>query len=776
MRPRLATLAAALLAAGPLAATPWEIPPDWVFVDPLSSFGALTSHGTGAFAIALGSAGDVNGDGLDDLLTTDCLRSSPSLYEGVALIFHGAPAGPAPGPDASLATGFDLDAFGIAAAPLGDFDGDGFADIAIGSVNRGPGAPGLGRVDVFRGSAVGPSFPADHALAGTAPQYALGHALAALDADGDGQIELAVGCRGCVGPAGPAFPGAILLHRVTSAGVAPMPFQTIWETPPREALGHTLVAAGDTNGDGRDDLLAAEYTASGIGGARPARVRLFLGNATGLENAPAWVLELSTGFTGLGRAVAAGDVNGDGLADVIIGEAGFNDPVLTRAGRVSAYLGSPAGLSATPAWSRLGTRPWQGFGLQVAAADVNGDGLDDVIVTTDGDPLPGLTPGRRDGGTLVFLSSPSGIADEPAAMITTPAGWTAAPPSGRVGPVGDINGDGAEDWAVAATTARENAPGEGAVALILGKPWAVTALFAGSPAASSCREATISDASVSGANYGPASFEWTASDPAVSLTPASGDVPPGPDGRLLPPVLAVLAGDPCGRETWARLTVRAGASEWVAETTLRFDDRTPPALSGVPADATAPCDAVPPLPASPPTATDDCDPAPTVALFESTLPGRCPGERTILRTWTATDACGNAASATQAIQLVDDVAPAILPSRQVIATLWPPNHGMVAVPVAALAPVIVEACSEPVTWRVVACVSSQPDDATGDGATSGDCYPSADGLAILARAERQGGARAGRTYEISITARDACGNESLPTVAGVILVPHDRRP
>jgi hypothetical protein len=91
--------------------------------------------------------------------------------------------------------------------------------------------------------------------------------------------------------------------------------------------------------------------------------------------------------------------------------------------------------------------------------------------------------------------------------------------------------------------------------------------------------------------------------------------------------------------------------------TLVVADTEPPVLSGVPADTTVQCDAIP-GPATP-TATDRFDPNPIVTLVQSTNSGACAGNKTITRTWTATDACGNASTKTQTITVVDTTAPVL---------------------------------------------------------------------------------------------------------------------
>jgi hypothetical protein len=90
---------------------------------------------------------------------------------------------------------------------------------------------------------------------------------------------------------------------------------------------------------------------------------------------------------------------------------------------------------------------------------------------------------------------------------------------------------------------------------------------------------------------------------------------------------------------------------------ITVEDTTAPTLSGVPGDTTVECDAVPP-PANP-TASDNCDPSPRIAFDETRIDGICPDNYTLVRTWTATDRCGNSSSQTQTIT-VEDTTPPIL--------------------------------------------------------------------------------------------------------------------
>jgi hypothetical protein len=196
-------------------------------------------------------------------------------------------------------------------------------------------------------------------------------------------------------------------------------------------------------------------------------------------------------------------------------------------------------------------------------------------------------------------------------------------------------------------------------------------------------------------------------------------------------------------------------------------DTTPPVLEGVPAPVTVECDAVPPPAVV--GAVDACDAVPVVAFGELRVDGRCPGEHVLVRTWTATDWCGNARAASQVVTVVDTTPPVVTASEEDLYCLWPPDGGYACFDLSDFAPGLREACSGPVTWRFTDCA------ADGDVGELDDCVVRSDGGAFCVRARRGGGEVDGRRYRVTIVAEDACGNAASPGVIGAIRVPHDRR-
>jgi hypothetical protein len=225
------------------------------------------------------------------------------------------------------------------------------------------------------------------------------------------------------------------------------PANAAWTAESNQAgafFGYSVASAGDVNGDGYSDVIVGAYLFDN-GETDEGRAFVYHGSASGLSTTPNWTAESNQANAQFGVSVAsAGDVNGDGYSDVIVGAYRF-DNGQTDEGRAFVYHGSASGLSTTPNWTAESNQGNAEFGSSVASAgDVNGDGFSDVIV---GAYL--FDNGETDEGrAFVYHGSASGLS-------TTP-NWTAESNQANaqfgysVASAGDVNGDGFSDVIVGA--------------------------------------------------------------------------------------------------------------------------------------------------------------------------------------------------------------------------------------------------------------------------------------------------------------------------------------
>jgi hypothetical protein len=212
---------------------------------------------------------------------------------------------------------------------------------------------------------------------------------------------------------------------------------------PDALTGSSIANAGDVNGDGFSDVLVGAPEASN-GEANEGLALLYYGTASGLAGTPDLTLESNMAGARFGYSVAtAGDVNGDGYADVVIGA-----PQAAGTGRAYIFHGGPAGLSTTPALILNGTVASR-FGHSVSTAgDINSDGFSDVLI------------GAPSSGTVsVHLGSVLGLTATPHELLPNPQvgsnyGWAVAT-------AGDVNGDGFSDIVIGAPDFSNGQAGEG---------------------------------------------------------------------------------------------------------------------------------------------------------------------------------------------------------------------------------------------------------------------------------------------------------------------------
>ena len=353
------------------------------------------------FGGSVSGAGDVDGDGFADLIVGANGDANNGANSGSARVFSGI--------DGSVLYTFDGDStgdfLGSSVSGVGDVNGDGYADLVVGAPNTdGDDGPNVGLVRVLSG--VDGSILYD--LVGDSALRDLGDSVSdAGDVNGDRVPDLIASGRG----------GARIFSGIDGSVLYNL---SVGVTPTVSASG-----AGDVNGDGVPDLIVGVPADSNVG--------TVIGNARVFSGVDGSVLYNFVGDSAMdffGVSVSgAGDVNGDGFADLIVGAQG--------SGSVRVF----SGVDGSVLYNFDGDSTGDLFGTSVSGAgDVNDDGFDDLIVGSPSDD----NNGSGSGSARVF----SGI---DGSVLYTFFGDSNSNQFGRsVSGVGDVNGDGVDDLIVGA--------------------------------------------------------------------------------------------------------------------------------------------------------------------------------------------------------------------------------------------------------------------------------------------------------------------------------------
>ena len=416
---------------------------DLINLDGNDGFCLIGSGAYGYFGESVSNAGDVNGDGYDDVIIGAPRTYRSGIYSGSSYVVFGKAAGYTATLGLSNldgSNGFRLDGvaefdgLGGSVSSAGDVNGDGFDDVIVGAPHASPNDPGSGSSYVVFGKAAG--FTAVMNLSN-------------LDGTNGFRLDGAIGGES----------------------------------------GRSVSNAGDVNGDSFADMIVGAYSASPNGLGSGSSYVIF-GQAVGFSvTMDLSSLDGNNGFRldgiatndRLGISVSnAGDVNGDGFGDVIIGAVGA-DPNGSSSGSSYVVFGQAAGFSATMDLSNLdGTNGFRldgvaendGSGGSVSSAgDVNGDGFNDLIVGAAGADRNG----NFSGSSYVVLGQAAGFA---AVMNLSNldgtngfrldgvaegdgSGWS-------VSGAGDVNGDGFDDLLVGAPKADPNGKDSGSSYVVFG--------------------------------------------------------------------------------------------------------------------------------------------------------------------------------------------------------------------------------------------------------------------------------------------------------------------
>jgi len=464
---------------------------------------------------SVSNIGDINGDGIDDVIVGAAFAGPNGTQSGRSYVVFGRRDGFDPNVQLSAldgSNGFVLDGeaagdlAGATLAAAGDVNADGIDDLIIGAPRADPNGPVSGRSYVVFGRTEG--FEANLQLSaldgsdgfkldGEAAYDSAGKSVSgAGDVNGDGIDDLAIGASGAdfngfnsgrsyvVFGSSEGFESTVQLSALDGTDGIRIDGEAA-----DNGAGVSVAAAGDVNADGIDDLVIGAPRAD-PNGSLSGRSYVVFGRTEGFEaTVQLSALDGSNGFRLDGEAVndfsgqsvsGAGDVNGDGIDDLLIGSYDdlFSPPL---SGRSHVVFGDPDGFDATLQLSaldggdgfKLDGSPGDYTGPSVSSAgDINGDGVHDLVIGAEYADPNGNNSGRSYVvfGTAGELFSPVELLSLDGTDGFKLVGEMPGDRSGgAVSAAGDVNGDGVDDVIIGARRADPNGDRSGRSYVVFGR-------------------------------------------------------------------------------------------------------------------------------------------------------------------------------------------------------------------------------------------------------------------------------------------------------------------
>ena len=443
--------------------------------------------------ISVAIAGDVNGDGYDDILIGAIFNSEAGFLAGQAYLIFGKESGWSmdrglANVDASFLGESGSDKAGVSVAGAGDVNGDGYDDILIGALGDDDGGEDAGQAYLILGKATGWSRDTDLANADasfwgeSAGDWAGGLVAGARDVNGDGYDDILIGAYHD-NDGGENAGQTYLIFGKTSGWSMDSDLSnadaSFWGEDEFDLSGYSVAGVGDVNADGYDDILIGAYY-NDDAGSEAGQTYIILGKASG------WSMdtdlsEADASFRGesaidrSGRSVSgAGDVNHDGFDDLLVG-ALFNDEGGKNTGQTYLIFGKASGWSMDTSLADSNASFWgevaedlAGFSIS-GGGDVNNDGYDDILIGAKQNGEAGTNTGQ----TYLILGKASGwsmdtnLSQSDASYL----GESREDQSGNsVSITGDVNGDGKDDILIGAHKNDENADTAGQAYLVFFNP------------------------------------------------------------------------------------------------------------------------------------------------------------------------------------------------------------------------------------------------------------------------------------------------------------------